>query len=108
LKSPGFNPSAYKVKTRLQSLLSNESACTATAWAPSHDVGDYDIPPVPAAAVAPDTAGGADAGNKRVKSTQKKSPQKKGPQNPPPPPPLSSSSNSSGLATAGAVQAELG
>jgi hypothetical protein len=31
LKAPGLNPFNYKVKTRIQTLLSN-STCTATAW----------------------------------------------------------------------------
>jgi hypothetical protein len=33
LKAPGFNPQAYEVKTRFQSLLSNSSTCAATARA---------------------------------------------------------------------------
>ena len=32
LKAPGFNPRAYKVKTRFKSLLFQMQTCTATAW----------------------------------------------------------------------------
>jgi hypothetical protein len=50
LKAPGFNPCAYKVKNRFQSLLSN-STCTATAGRRHPQLrdglGDGHVPEVP-------------------------------------------------------------